>query len=169
MRDLWIGLEAGGLHIIFKIPLVLFLLRSLGLSRGISRLGTDPFFGNVGMLIKERVDELKALELVAEGGGLNEEERERKSLLCRDIERALLQEEISWKQKSRVKWLMEEDKCTKFFHLMANSNKRFNTIDSLLINGSLSSNPDAIREHTTNFYKSMFAESMSWRPSVVQI
>jgi hypothetical protein len=47
---------------------------------------------------------------------------------------------------------------------MANSNKRFNTIDSLLINGSLSSNPSAIREHAVNFYESMFAESMPWRP-----
>jgi hypothetical protein len=145
------------------------LLKSLGLLRGILRLGTDPFFGNVGALIKERVDELKALELAAEGGGLSEEERERKSLLCRDIERALLPEEISWKQKSRVKWLKERDKCTKFFHPMANSNKRFNTIDSLFINGSLSSNLAAIREHATNFCESMFAESMSWRLSVVQI
>ena len=40
---------------------------------------------------------LKALESAAEGGGLSEEERERKSVLCRDLERALLQEEISWR------------------------------------------------------------------------
>jgi hypothetical protein len=51
-----------------------------------------------------------------------------------------------------------------FFHLMANSNKRYNTIESLLINGSLSSNPAAIRDHAVNFYESMFAESMPWRP-----
>jgi hypothetical protein len=72
-------------------------------------------FGNVGALIKERVEELKALETTAEGGGLSEEERERKRQLCRDLERALLQEEISWRQKSRIKWLKEGDKCTKFF------------------------------------------------------
>jgi hypothetical protein len=121
-------------------------------------------FGNVGALVKERMDELKALELASKGGGLIEEERERKRMLCRDIERALLQEEISWKQKSRVKWLKEGDKCTNFFHLMANSNKRFNTIDSLLIDGSLSSNPVDIREHAANFYESLFTEGMSWRP-----
>ena len=49
---------------------------------------------------------------------------------------------------------------------MANSNKRFNTIDSLLIDGSLSSNPVAIREHADNFYESMFAKSLSWRPKL---
>jgi hypothetical protein len=118
----------------------------------------------VRVLIKERLDELKALELAAEGGGFSEEERERKIILCRDLERALLQEEISWRQKSRIEWLKEGDKCTKFFHMMANSNKRYNTIESLHINGALTSNPAAIRDHAVNFYASMFAERMSWRP-----
>jgi hypothetical protein len=54
-------------------------------------------FGNVGALIKERVDELKALERTVEEGGLREDERERKRQLCRDLERALLQKEISWR------------------------------------------------------------------------
>jgi hypothetical protein len=116
------------------------------------------------VLIKERVDKLKALKLATEGGGLSEEERERKRLLCRDLERALLQEKISLRQKFRIKWLKEGDKCMKFFHLMTNSNKRYNTIDSLLINGSLSSNLAVIRDHAVNFYESMFAESMPWRP-----
>jgi len=29
-------------------------------------------------------------------------------------------EEVSWRQKSRVMWLKERDKCTKFFHSIAN-------------------------------------------------
>jgi hypothetical protein len=52
----------------------------------------------------------------------------------------------------------------KIFHLMANSNKRYNTIDSLHIDGVLSTNPVAIRELAANHIKSMFAESMPWRP-----
>jgi hypothetical protein len=47
-------------------------------------------FGNIGGLIKERVDELKALEVAVEERGLSEEERVRKSILCRDLEKALL-------------------------------------------------------------------------------
>ena len=123
-------------------------------------------FGNVGTLIKERVDKLKAFEITTERGGLSEVVRERKRQLCKDLERAFLQEEINWKQKSRIKWLKEGDKCTQFFHLMANSNKRYNTIDSLHINGVLSSNSVAIREHAANYFETMFAESMSWRPKL---
>jgi hypothetical protein len=164
MKVLWIELEAGGLLISFMELLVFILAKKLRALKGDIKIWNRSVFGNVGALVKEGLDELKALELATEGGGLSEEERERKSLLCRDIERALLQEEISWKQKSRVKWLKEGDKCTKFFHLMANSNKRFNTIDSLIIDRSLSSNPEAISEHAVNFYESLFAQSLSWRP-----
>jgi hypothetical protein len=49
---------------------------------------------------------------------------------------------------------------------MANSNKRFNTIDSLHINGVLESNPELIRVHAANYFENMFAESMSWRPKL---
>jgi hypothetical protein len=48
--------------------------------------------------------------------------------------------------------------------MMANCNKRYNTIESLHINGSLTSNPAAIRDHAVKFYESMFAERMAWRP-----
>ena len=65
--------------------------------KGDIKIWNKTIFGNVGELIKERVDELKALELVAKGGGLSEDERERKRLLCRDLKRALLQEKISWR------------------------------------------------------------------------
>ena len=97
---------------------------------------------------------------------MSEKDKERKRLLCRDLERSFLQEEICWRQKSRIKWLKKRDKCTKFFHLMANSNKRFNTIDSLHINGSLSSNLAAIRDHATSFYESLFTKTMGWRPKL---
>jgi hypothetical protein len=61
--------------------------------KGDIKTWNKTIFGNVGALIKERVDELKVLKLAAKGGGLSEEEKERKRLLCRDLERTLLQEE----------------------------------------------------------------------------
>ena len=66
------------------------LAKKLRALKGDIKIWKNSVFGNVGALVKDRMDELKALEQATEGGGLSEEERKRKSMLCRDIERALL-------------------------------------------------------------------------------
>lgn len=60
-------------------------------------------------------------------------EKLEKDKLCIEIEKTMLLEEISWRQKSRVLWLREGDNNTKLFLRMANSNRR--SIESLLGDG----------------------------------
>jgi hypothetical protein len=67
-------------------------------------------------------------------------------------------EEVSWRHKSRVLWLKEGDKCTNFFHSMTNSNKRYNSLDSLLIGDTQSSNQTEIGAHIVKFYQKLFTE-----------
>ena len=57
-----------------------------------------------------------------------------------DIEKLTLLEEIICRQKSKVLHLREGDANTRFFHRMANSNRRNNDIKSLMVDGILSSN-----------------------------
>jgi hypothetical protein len=47
----------------------------------------------------------------------------RMSRITSELEAIFLQEEISWRQKSRIWWLKKGDKCTKFFHQVANANR----------------------------------------------
>jgi hypothetical protein len=94
---------------------------------------------------------------------LSEEEKERRRGLALELEASLLQEEICWRQKSRVRWLKEGDKCTKFFHQVANANRRNNSIESLSVNGSDTSDSEAISSHIVNFYESLFSEPLNWR------
>jgi hypothetical protein len=75
-------------------------------------------------------------------------------------------EEISWRQKSRALWLREGDKNTRFFHRLANSHRRHNSISTLLVNGELTSEPDAIAECITQFYHNLFTEVDCRRPSL---
>jgi hypothetical protein len=121
-------------------------------------------FGNVRVRNKAWAEELEMLDRFEEVRSLSEEEKERRRLLVSDLEASLLQEEISWKQKSRVRWLKEGNKCTKFFHQVASANRRNNSIKSLIVAGSSTSDPTCIGEHIVNYYESLFSEPLSWRP-----
>jgi hypothetical protein len=123
-------------------------------------------FGDVGVRTKAWVEELELLDSYEEGRGLSEEEKERRRGLASELEASLLQEEICWRQKSRVRWIKEGDKCTKFFHQVTNANRRNNSIEFLSVNSSSTSDPDVIRSHIVNFYESLFSEPLNWRPRV---
>jgi hypothetical protein len=121
-------------------------------------------FGDVRERNKASCEELKALDRTEEGKQLTEEEKDRRKQISKELEASLLQEEISWRQKSRIRWLKEGNKCTKFFHQVANANRRNNFIESLVLNGTSTSDPTIISNHIVNFYNSLFTEPLSWRP-----
>jgi hypothetical protein len=52
-----------------------------------------------------------------------------------ELEMTTLLEEVSWRQKLRALWLREGDKCTKFFHQVANSKRMNCSIEQLVVNG----------------------------------
>ncbi|KAL5562354.1 hypothetical protein UlMin_032101 [Ulmus minor] len=53
----------------------------------------------------------------AVNGIMNENNREWDKSLRRQLEELLKREELLWFQKSRVRWVLEGDKCTKFFFI----------------------------------------------------
>jgi hypothetical protein len=75
--------------------------------------------------------------------------------LASELERSILMEKVSWRHKSKALCLREGDKCTKFFHKVTKSNRGKNSIDSLLIEGSLSTNWVEISENIVQFYKKL--------------
>lgn len=55
-------------------------------------------------------------------------------------------------------WLRNGDRNTKFFHLVANSPRTFNSITNLLVDGEFTTNPATIFESITQFRKSLLLE-----------
>ena len=62
------------------------------------------------------------MDVIAEGHGLVEEEWTRKEDMSKELEKTLLFEEASWRQKSRAMWLREVI-IIQFFHKVTNSNE----------------------------------------------
>jgi hypothetical protein len=57
----------------------------------------------------------RELDAIEEVQALDNEEIAKKGEVSRELEACLLMEEVSWRQKSRILWLKEGDKCSKFF------------------------------------------------------
>ncbi|KAL9671555.1 hypothetical protein QQ045_009124 [Rhodiola kirilowii] len=67
-----------------------------------------------------------------------------------------------WAQRSRVTWLGEGDKNTRFFHLKANARKKINSISSLVDSQGLihTEQPD-LEQVAVSYYQQLFLPSVS--------
>ena len=92
------------------------------------------------------------------------EERVEMGRIRDELEKANLLEEICWRQKSRVLCVREGDRNTKFFHHIANSHRRVNSIDRLMVDGVLSSDLAAIADCISQFYRQLYFEDVAHRP-----
>lgn len=75
-----------------------------------------------------------------------------KAHLAMEYEEVAWNGEIHWRQKSRIQRVKNGDENTKFFQ-MVTVHKRNNTIESLVYNGELSSDPVIIRIAIVDFYQ----------------
>ena len=99
-----------------------------------------------------------------ESRGLSAEERVEMGRIREELEKATLLEEICWRQKSRVLCVREGDKNTKIFHRIANSHKKVNSIDRLMVDGVLSSDLAAIADCISQFYRQLYFKDVAHRP-----
>ena len=61
-------------------------------------------------------------------------------------------EEICWRRKLRALWLKEGDRKMRFFHRVANSHRRNNSILNLRVNGVLTEDKEVIKGCIIQFY-----------------
>lgn len=72
-------------------------------------------------------------------------------------------EEVVWRQKSRMLWLKEGDKNTKFFHNAVKARRRVNQIGRLRMDDRFFEQPEDINEEDAIFFENLFKwENVPW-------
>ena len=140
-------------------------LPSLILARKLKALKEDlkqwnyQVFGNVDLKQQQLFCDLEVLDCKESCGGLSPSERDHRGTLLLELDKLAHFKETSWRQKSRVLWLKEGDNNTKFFHKMANSNRRWNFMEKLEVDGTLYTSDSDIRNKAVDYYASLYTEN----------
>lgn len=69
----------------------------------------------------------------------------------------LKQEKILWFQKSRMAWLMNGDRNTKYFHSRVKARRKTNRIESLLMGDEgWCYEDDKLKQHAVEFFQALY-------------
>lgn len=96
---------------------------------------------------------LHDLDIVAESKSLTESEIVERRLGFQRITELEKLAVLDLKQKARLRWTVDGDENTRFFHGYVNNKKSKNYIHDLIINGSWNTNVAAIKREVFSFYK----------------
>ena len=106
-------------------------------------------FGNVHFRKKCLLSKLLDLDMREGMQVLTTADKARKIKIKAEIESLASLEEISWMQKSRALFLKKGDNNTRFFHKLANSHRRANTMRCVEVDGIMYEVESDIQDQVT--------------------
>lgn len=122
-------------------------------------------FGIIDSNISNVEHKIHLLDSIANDRNLSSQELMDRNAAQADLRDWLKRKESLWAQKSRVSWLKEGDRNTRFFHAMASVRLRKNSIESILHKGASVESPNEIKRAAMEYYKEIFSEECSNRPT----
>ena len=132
--------------------------------KGILRVWNKEVFSKVEVQKKEALSRILFWDNLEKDKALSLEESEEREKAREEYKKWVDLEEVSWRQKSRETWLKEGDRNTSFFHRMANSHRRRNSIRSISINGRRCVKEPEIKEGLVGAFQSLLSAPSNWCP-----
>ena len=86
--------------------------------------------------------------------------------LKEQFRRLIFQEEISWKQRSRNKWLAAGDRNMRFFHAVASTRRRVNRKNAIEVGGRLWEEKPDIENEIVHFFQTLYSSDYKLRPQM---
>ncbi|XP_065623699.1 uncharacterized protein LOC136065014 [Quercus suber] len=143
-----------------------------GLSEGLNQCAAElsnwhqAEFGHIPKKIEKKRKTLSALVLQDTSGCMGPQI----NILRREINELLDSEETYWNQRSRVQWLNEGDRNSKFFHNKASERKRKNTILGLWNDQRVwCDTSETIADTAISYFKDIFTSTQPSPPTIAEV
>ncbi|CAI0554757.1 unnamed protein product [Linum tenue] len=121
-------------------------------------------FGKVEKRIAELLIRIKNIDEAEDAGVFNPVLVSEKAILKCELERVLIMEEISWRQRSREVWLQVGDKNTGYFHRVAKVKSRRKKIKRIVIDGRSTEDGNEIKSAFQEHFTAKYMEEEEDRP-----
>ena len=131
--------------------------------KGILKVWNKEVFGRVELKKKRGLSRISFWDEVEKDKELSLAEAEERQKARENYKEWVDLEEVSWRQKSREIWLKEGDRNTGFFHRMANSHRRRNSISSIRINGRNLVKEVEVKEGLVRAFQCLLSAPINWQ------
>jgi hypothetical protein len=124
-------------------------------------------FGDIHHLVKEAETKLHDIQVQLQTSGYSETNISLEKQAQKDLEIDLNKEEIFWQQKSKVKWHLEGDGNTAYFHRIAKIKNTTKLITSIKDGNETLTDHNLIANHAVAYFKSLFCTNIVLQDSLL--
>ncbi|GKC28240.1 RNA-directed DNA polymerase, eukaryota [Tanacetum coccineum] len=106
---------------------------------------------------KSLQDSFNEIKLRIDKGECLPDDLSNRVTILRDLNNFDQKDAIDWAQKAKIKWAIEGDKNSKFFHRIVNKKRRHLAIKGILVNGEWIDNPSRVKSEFYNYFSDICA------------